>query len=230
MPSLNKARKQAKVVVCQSNLKQWGAVWSMYVDDNNGYFNNGDVSDWDNLWMSALWPYIKDNFDFGCCPEALKAATEDVAPGQPGIPGGVFKAWVVHTGDWGWVKDNILRCSYGWNAYACNPPGAINYQFPTKYNWRSPYVKGAYNIPLFLDGTWIGSWMVDNNPMRVRSMLEPGGFCIPRHGRAVNALFCDWSVRKVGLKELWTLNWNRNFFKHDVGPTESDWPDWMKKY
>jgi prepilin-type processing-associated H-X9-DG protein len=69
--------------------------------------------------------------------------------------------------------------------------------------------------------------MVDNNPARIPSI--PWGFFIPRHGRAVDALFCDWSVRKVGLKELWTLDWNRNFFKYD-GPTEDDWPDWMKKY
>jgi hypothetical protein len=44
----------------------------------------------------------------------------------------------------------------------------------------------------------------------------------------------DWSVRKVGLKELWTLKWHRKF---DVnGPWTKDhvsppvWPDWMKKF
>ena len=24
-------------------------------------------------------------------------------------------------------------------------------------------------------------------------------------------LFCDWSVRTVGLKELWTLKWHKTF-------------------
>ena len=33
MPALNKARKQAKAVVCQSNLKQWARVFQMYTDE-----------------------------------------------------------------------------------------------------------------------------------------------------------------------------------------------------
>ncbi len=37
-------------------------------------------------------------------------------------------------------------------------------------------------------------------------------FCINRHGGGtVNSLFLDWSVRKIGLKELWKLKWHRQF-------------------
>ena len=36
-------------------------------------------------------------------------------------------------------------------------------------------------------------------------------FCPNRHNGFVNSLFCDWSVRKLGLKELWTLKWHREF-------------------
>jgi prepilin-type N-terminal cleavage/methylation domain-containing protein len=35
MPSLRKAKKIARTVVCQSNLKQWGLVFGLYVQDNN---------------------------------------------------------------------------------------------------------------------------------------------------------------------------------------------------
>ncbi|MCH7559665.1 MAG: type II secretion system protein, partial [Planctomycetes bacterium] len=38
MPSLQRVRKQAKAVACQSNLKQWGLVFRMYTNDNDGYF------------------------------------------------------------------------------------------------------------------------------------------------------------------------------------------------
>ena len=31
--------------------------------------------------------------------------------------------------------------------------------------------------------------------------------CLNRHSGGINMLFRDWSVRKVGLKENWTLNW-----------------------
>jgi len=32
-----------------------------------------------------------------------------------------------------------------------------------------------------------------------------------RHNGYVNSLFLDWSARKIGLKELWTLKWHRTF-------------------
>jgi len=35
MPSLRKAREQAKAVICQSNLKQWSYFFAFYTDDNN---------------------------------------------------------------------------------------------------------------------------------------------------------------------------------------------------
>ena len=36
--TLNKARKQVKSVICQSNLKQWGVIFDMYVNDNDRCF------------------------------------------------------------------------------------------------------------------------------------------------------------------------------------------------
>ena len=35
-------------------------------------------------------------------------------------------------------------------------------------------------------------------------------FCINRHDRYINSLFLDWSVRKIGLKDLWTLKWQED--------------------
>ena len=45
----------------------------------------------------------------------------------------------------------------------------------------------------------------------------------------------DWTVRKVGLKELWTLKWN---YYYDIsGPwtmagfvQPTDWPEWMRHF
>ena len=36
VPSLQRVRRQAKAVVCQSNLRQWGFVFSMHAGDNDG--------------------------------------------------------------------------------------------------------------------------------------------------------------------------------------------------
>ncbi|GAI81550.1 unnamed protein product, partial [marine sediment metagenome] len=51
----------------------------------------------------------------------------------------------------------------------------------------------------------------------------------------VGSVFLDWSARKVGLKELWTLKWHRKFntagpwtLASDVQP--EDWPEWLRSF
>jgi len=60
-------------------------------------------------------------------------------------------------------------------------------------------------------------------------------FYIDRHDGGINVLFMDWSVRKVGLKELWTLKWSREFDMADPwtkagGVKANDWPKWMRNF
>jgi Tfp pilus assembly protein PilE len=38
MPALQRVRKQAKSVICQSNLKEWALIWAMYTEENNDEF------------------------------------------------------------------------------------------------------------------------------------------------------------------------------------------------
>ena len=55
---------------------------------------------------------------------------------------------------------------------------------------------------------------------------------INRHEGGVNCLVLDWSVRKIGLKEFWTLKWDRNYdtrgpWTKAGGVQPEDWPEWM---
>jgi hypothetical protein len=51
----------------------------------------------------------------------------------------------------------------------------------------------------------------------------------------MNMMFLDWSVRKVGLKELWMFKWHR---KYDTagpwttagGVMPDEWPEWMRHF
>jgi prepilin-type processing-associated H-X9-DG protein len=59
--------------------------------------------------------------------------------------------------------------------------------------------------------------------------------CLNRHDGFVNALFMDWSVRKVGIKELWTLKWHRTYNTGDIytragGVRPADWTPWMRHF
>lgn len=58
-------------------------------------------------------------------------------------------------------------------------------------------------------------------------MNEMRRACISRHNGGVNAVFMDGSVRKVGLKFLWRLNWHREW--PDDYPLPQ-WPHWMTNF
>jgi hypothetical protein len=59
--------------------------------------------------------------------------------------------------------------------------------------------------------------------------------CLDRHNEHVIMVFLDYTVRKVGLKELWELKWHRNWNpNHDPPPAEfydpTHWMYPMKNY
>jgi len=66
MPTLQRVRKQAKAVGCQSNLKQWCLIWGMYTEDNNGYFPEGVWT-----WQQDVRRYYVDP-KICLCPTATK--------------------------------------------------------------------------------------------------------------------------------------------------------------
>ena len=219
MPALGRVRKQAKFVICQSNLKQLGIAFQMYTGDNDGYFNEGwggippcgspspATSHW---WIDALKPYYQNN-DVCLCPMANKISTTIHA----GEIGSKFYAWF----STGWLTED-RHGSYGINSWVLNNQCLEESNPDTALKlWRKIDVKGAGNIPLLLDNQWIdGAPNEFNDPPEFDDLdyrQQPNSamvrFMINRHDGGINCLFVDLSVRKVGLKELYTLKWNREF-------------------
>jgi len=229
MPALNRVKKQAQAVSCQAILKQWGLIFSMYTQDNNGYFFSGEGRDSGRLWIEPLRPYHRSNKVLLLCRASIK----------PYIEGGqnLFGAWTTPEGDSG---------SYGLNGWICNPQQGKTELWghgPIENYWRTPKVQSAHNIPVFLDAMWVNAWpkSTDQPPEWEKwqedkvNINEIRCFCVNRHTGFVNGLFMDYSVRKVGLKELWTLKWHRQFDTN--GPwtraghvQPSDWPEWMRYF
>jgi hypothetical protein len=59
--------------------------------------------------------------------------------------------------------------------------------------------------------------------------------CVDRHNGFVGSAFADWTVRKIGLKELWTLKWHKTYNTRGVwtkagGADGADWPLWMARF
>ena len=55
VPTLQRVRNQARAVVCQSNLKQWGTLWSTSVNENDGYFPGSGPDDRPEDWEDRPW-------------------------------------------------------------------------------------------------------------------------------------------------------------------------------
>ena len=239
LPALSKARRQAKAVVCLSNVREWGAFFSMYTNDNDYYFNTGwygPEADTNKRWLNELKPYYGDSYDLCFCPMATELLSEG---GRH--PFAAYSPLVrVPTGPVWDTEEDWNPASYGMNAWVYHPPRNVTenpFGRTTANNWRTCNVRGASNIPLLLDSMWVDAWPdTTNEPPPFDGDFEGGRsdgsrqirmFCINRHNGTVNGAFVDFSVRKIGLKELWKLKWHRNSNMNAATP---DWPDWMKKF
>ena len=243
LPALTKVRAQAKSVMCQGQLKQWGSCFTMYTNDHAGYFPRGFFRP-DNLvrpmdyWMECLRSCYRDG-GLRLCPSATKPGTE-LGLGQFGNGGGPFSAWGVFDGEIGEVCDTWWCVmagdygSYGWNSYICNIPDNLEVDdFYTKNNWRNMNVSRGNEIPMFMDHKWLDCWPhhTDEPPPYDDWDWNQGSamarVCQSRHEGHINIAFLDCSVRKVGLKELWKLRWHRQY---DINFPSPEWPDWMRNF
>lgn len=242
MPALARVRKQAKTVLCLSNLKQLGTCYDMYTADNNGYFQQGYMGlkdcDGSNWWVYAIKPYYVDP-DVCLCPVAARIAY-DADPGYYGEVGSTFYAWSSQ----GWLgAPGEVHGSYAINGWVENNQCEGASEITKRRRWRHVDVRGPGNVPLLLDGQWIDGWPEENDAppeffdqdYRVNASSHIDRFMINRHDGGVQGLFLDYSVRWIGLKELYTLKWHREFrtdgpYTAAGGMTRDKWYPWLRPF
>jgi len=229
MPALAKVRRQAKGVACQANLKQWGAMISMYCNENDGMFGLG-ASGVNHKWKNWTRPYWKDPKVLRC-PLNTKSWKEMGWTGGGSdntVPQGIFYAWedtkkltpdkVARFDEWGDIG------GYGSNSWCINLTPGEDASEGSKKFFKTINIGGGNNIPLIADCAHVGG-RPKNSPdgpppspgiwygtaeTGQPGSTEPGmaRFSLNRHGDTTNVTFLDLSVRTVGLKELWILKWH----------------------
>ena len=255
LPALGRVRRQARAVVCQSNLRQWGKALSLYLQDNQGHLPARDTG---MIWLlrgsapsedAPMKPDLYNNFPtegIARCPMALKPAV--VRPRTGGgiiTDGGDWPTWQVEIRfgstfrPWQIVEPGPpFLCSYGFNEWLTNAQLR-----PFRRSGRTPLGLDVFSLrergkfPVLLDCTepYSSPHELDSPPQADGGGGNIRSFCINRHEGGVNTLFLDWSVRKVGLKELWTLKWHLDFntagaWTKAGGVQPEDWPKWMRNF
>jgi prepilin-type N-terminal cleavage/methylation domain-containing protein/prepilin-type processing-associated H-X9-DG protein len=254
LPALQSVRRKAKAVVCQSHLKPWSTTLALFLEDNDGRFPH-DLNS--TLWI--LTGRTHGNFGSGApagqfhpvrtkgllCPMATKPGD-----GRTGgsttyktTVGGTFRAWVYEELS---PDPQIIRGTYGLNGWLFQPPPDPSNPLGIVLPWDAGkthtdvfFLQRRSGVPLLLDCmTDSAAPTDDTNPPWLEedprsSNMTP--FCINRHDGYVNGLFLDWSIRKVGLKELWMLKWHKDFNTGNAwtragGVQPDDWPEWMRHF
>ena len=163
-------------------------------------------------------------------------------------PGGTFSPWHWWFSDppsgrlreWQWCS------SYGSNFEAHSWWGdRTDPSVPDdlRFMWMTSTIKNSATVPVFFDSA--GEFVVlysDKYPPPECDAIPTNSagtyadlVCVNRHEGGVNYLFLDWSVRKVGLKELWTLKWHTQYntqgpWTKAGGVKPEDWPQWMRRF
>ena len=239
MPSLRKAKEIAKDVVCRSNLKQWSLIWKMETDENDGKFPSlPNKPGHRSYWVEELRSKWPTEGGILTCPKATKY--QDFGHNPP--HGGYTNSFVMHQDPETGIQE---LGSYGFNSYGYN----TDFWGLGEKQWKSPNVRNASTVPMFMDSLYRGGWPGYNGPdsMNMPSVQNEyngftsvfGGikqFAMPRHGSGAkagtNVLFMDMSADQVMMKEMWSLKWHREFDTNEWKNRRSTiWPgDWMDKY
>jgi prepilin-type N-terminal cleavage/methylation domain-containing protein len=241
MPALQRVREQARTVSCLANLKQWNIIFAMYMEENDGSFFTGFGSN-SYWWIRQLDIKYQDHesMKIWFCPTATKPLFDE--NGSRGQQFNIFSAWGIFKRDD--LGPNGVAGSYGLNSYLLNtqaPPGhTFENNIQSDNFFKTPQVRGASNIPMLVDALRFDLWPQElERPAEYEDATwsdnHMGRCCLNRHEGFVSSSFCDFSARKVGLKELWVLKWHKRFntsgpYTLAGGVQSIDWPEWIRRF
>ena len=178
-PALQRARNQARAVVCQNHLRQWGTLFTLYINDNDGYFlPQGKGSCWPHLIRPAR---DERKNDIAFCPMATKAI-----PPEPDVTtsffdadrdtqlGSKFGAWIAEATLQGKTRSTSisLQASYGLNYDTIDNYGYANRDAFRRR--RQSALSAPPGNPILLDSVYLGAHVLGHDaPPEFEGALLP---------------------------------------------------------
>ncbi len=240
MPALRRVKEQGRMIRCLGTLRQWNIIASLYTEANDGKFWDsapGSPAYWWVRYLDNRYKSWKAN-PIWLCPSGTRPIIDENGNRAPTF--NIFNAWGIFQGPE--LGEDGMAGSYSINGYCLIPRTATTYYggVSTQNGWKTAGMRGASNAPWFIEALRFDLWPIESEGPAPNEFAAWGGntmarCCINRHQGSVNAAFMDWSVRKVGLKELWTLKWHRQFdtsgpWTTAGGVRSTDWPEWIRPY
>jgi prepilin-type N-terminal cleavage/methylation domain-containing protein/prepilin-type processing-associated H-X9-DG protein len=232
IPAAQQAGRKARAVACQGQLRQCDLGLTAFVDEQKGPGTHTTGDEWYRFYRS----YGDPSGNVFLCPMAGRYETNLSDPHwtareQTGCGlGSQFTAWRLTIPTTATLEQGQLLGGYALNGFG------LMYLDMQIHGGRKVALS---NVPVFLDSvSWVTNAVNDAEPPQHEGQLSHAGIkesCIDRHGGGIHSLFLDWSVRKFGLKELWTLDWSPRFDPQNAwtragGVQPEDWPQWMRKF
>lgn len=233
LPAVNTARRKAKSVQCQANLRNLEQAFASYCMSNNGRSMSYITPTPSTFWAQLLKPYGV-NGSVLACPEAYEPNPGGVGTATMGWggPGNPYASRIgTNVGGYGFNGWLYEAAPIGQPAQLPPPPANSTY-------WHLPVSGDSTQIPVFADSVWVEGWPLGSDQPPSDTQAGPGPsianapsatttnanymqeFCINRHvGRRVNIVFLDGHADSFDLLELWSLAGSNTILKWSPGYT-----------
>lgn len=223
LPALGKAKAQAKTTLCLNSLRQMALGTRFYADDFRDHVPPV-INQVGRYWFHEIAPYLGDPAYKTNSNQTLNGVMRIMycpATRRPKAKPSRDESW------WGTATTSwrVLEAegSYGMNLWLDNE-GQYLTDFPREKYYGQFSVAPA-DVPAYGDSVWVGSWPegTDRAPVDLKGGGYGGGnfphargqfmgrFAIDRHRGGINLGFVDGHAAKQTVKQLWTLNWHKDF-------------------
>lgn len=235
LPAMQCVRKQAKTMGCQSNQRQWGVGFT--IDDE-------PVS-----YLDRFQPFLRTYIDYNRMDRnSLRTDANDIylCPSAKKIGRPVPSSAPAYLNLEAWDGSKSTAWAYKFMGQLFTSSYSVNTMREDIRMRKAIPAEKPSEVPILFDSTFRLTGLVesDDPPPQYDDMprgiptykdTRACGICIDRHNGGINILLMDASVRKVELKELWTLRWNDQFNKAGPwtkagGVRAQDWPEWMRRF
>ena len=193
MPALQRVRKQAKAVVCKSNLKQIGMATNLYALDQDLYIPRS--AEWQGAtkpWFKLFMPYLAQK-PIGDDYRTVKIFR---CPSYPDKEQTV--CYVIN----GWTKEGVPRGRSKLTEF--RRPASIIYLADNEDGWWRPIVKMATDRGTTRSDVFRLAHLPNSD---IEAVTGGRRVARARHRDGCNVLFLDWHVAWMAAEEMTVDMW-----------------------